>query len=238
MSLYFRSFYFHLANQELAWLPMDTEERYQENLKNHRDQLERYGWIDANISYKFNQHGFRCDKFSDNPSIVFLGCSHTLGIGLPVESTWAYQVARELDLKCVNLGIGGGCNDTAYRLAYYWLNKLKPKIVVLLSPSPDRFEIVIDDLITIFYPTGNHSTKEYGNFYRDWTADSNTGLLNQQKNIAGIRELANNINADFFVFDLKELTMGQGLARDLAHSGSEANASFAKLVLSDICRTA
>ena len=125
-----------LANRTVKWLPQDTEELYLENLKSNQLALERNGWIDTEITYKFNSFAFRCEEFTNDPSILFLGCSHTVGVGLPVEHTWPTIVANKLNLKCYNLGQGGGSADTAYRLGSHWIPKILPNIVVLLiSPA-------------------------------------------------------------------------------------------------------
>ena len=79
---------------------MDTEERYLENLKLKRPEMESNGWINQEITYKFNSFAFRCNEFTSDPSILFLGCSHTVGVGLPIEHTWPTIVANNLNLKC------------------------------------------------------------------------------------------------------------------------------------------
>ena len=135
-----------LANQEILWHGTDSEELYQKNLRRNQSHLEQYNWIDRSITYKFNSHGFRADKFdSTDPGVMFIGCSHTLGVGLPVESTWAHIVSSELKLKNYNLGIGGSSNDTAFRLVHYWIDQLRPDLVIFLSADRTRLELHIDD---------------------------------------------------------------------------------------------
>jgi hypothetical protein len=100
------------------------------------------------ITYTRNSEGFRSDPFvpSDN-SIVYLGCSNTEGVGLPLEETWTYQLTlkirekTKLDIPYWNLGIGGGGIDSMVRAYYHYCNILNPKIVIALFPEPNRYEL-------------------------------------------------------------------------------------------------
>ena len=65
----------YLANQVVNWLTMDTEKRYKKHLANSntRKILEKFGWIDYDITYSFNEHGYRSDSFEQNCQILFNG---------------------------------------------------------------------------------------------------------------------------------------------------------------------
>jgi hypothetical protein len=136
--------YDHLKNQTVSWLPMDTKELFLEHQSNDdtRKALKKLNWTEDNVKYKFNSQGFRSDDFnSKGDSIVFLGCSHTIGIGINFEDTASYIVSRQLGYNCFNLGMAGGSNDTCFRFAYHWIEKLHPKIVVIMAPDVNRVEI-------------------------------------------------------------------------------------------------
>jgi hypothetical protein len=215
------------ANTEINWLPMDTEKLYNENLKYKKNLLEKYNWINSNFTYKFNSHGFRCNEFNNDPSIVFLGCSMTIGIGLPISDTWATLVADQLDLSCYNLGIGGSSNDTAFRLSYAWLEKIKPKIVVFCQTFAERLEIWSSTEII------SNIAKESPNFYNHWLANENNSQLNQTKNRLAIKQLCDQLDIKFICVDVKEMP-DLDRARDLAHLGVNSNIEFSKLVLNRI----
>lgn len=216
--------YSNLANTELYWLPMDTEQLYKENLNNKRELLEKYNWIDSNFTYKFNSHGFRCEEFTNDPSVVFLGCSMTVGIGIPVEATWASLVSSELNLFCYNLGIGGTSNDTAFRMANSWLERIRPKIVIFCQTYDHRIEL--------FGPEGaiaNIST-ELPEFYNTWLSNKFNATLLETKNRLAIAQLCNQLGIKFLSVSVEEIQY-QDLARDLAHPGTQSNVDFSKLVL-------
>lgn len=225
----YHSPYTGLANKELDWLPMDSEDRYQENLKFKSDVLKRYGWLNSKFTYKFNSHGFRCDEFDNTPSIVFLGCSFTVGIGLPLEATWPSIVSNKLGLACYNLGIGGASNDTSFRLASYYLEKIKPKIVVFCQTYPSRMEV--------FKETGPiaNIAEELPEFYLNyWTKNFYNLDLLRKKNALAIKQLANDIDAKFVQISVDNFQPFADFARDLAHPGVQANIKGSELVLSKI----
>jgi hypothetical protein len=227
-------------NKELAWLIIDYEITYENNLKNNKEQLEKYNWIDNQFTYKFNRHGFRSEEFTDDDSIMFFGCSNTVGIGLPVENTWAYQVAKKLDLKCFNLAIGATGPDTAFRLANHYIPQIKPKIVVYAEPHPTRFSLFsIDDV----YQFSTHNiislkhgeTKKFESFYEHWVLNDENIKLNSLKHKLAIQALCQQHNIKFvFAESYSELYCGIDLARDLMHAGVKSNKIFAELILSRI----
>jgi hypothetical protein len=224
---YFKSPFYRLANREIDWLPMDTKEKYQANLKTKRSQLEKYNWIDQTFTYKFNSEGFRCDEFEENQDCaVFFGCSFTMGIGLPIETVWTSLVAKKLKLKCYNLGIGGGSCDTAFRLGYHYIPKLKPKIAVLLSPSSDRFELCDRDFV-------HYGPWNADSFYKKWALTDVNGQINQEKNILALSNICNSNGVKFLKFNLNKMK-SLDLARDLKHCGIESHRIFSKQVLKSL----
>lgn len=173
--------YIQLANQTLDWLPMDTQERYEENLQTRRTLLQQFNWIDTPIEYQFNSKGFRCEEFEPLPCVVFLGCSFTMGIGLPVADTWPSIVAKKLGLANFNLGIGGGSNDTAFRLGHYWLSHLKPRLVIWQLTFQYRIELLsIDQSVQIH---GSDPDTWIGRDYmKHFITQPLNGVINKQKN--------------------------------------------------------
>lgn len=229
--------YKHLANQSHEWLPMDTKDLYQQNVKKHYELLKKFNWIDTEISYKFNSDGFRSEEFSERPSIVFLGCSLTIGIGIPYECTWPNIVAKTLDLANFNLGIGGGSNDTAFRLGHYWIQKLRPRMVVWLITFQDRIELLDHDEAHQIHgiPPESWSGRD---FMKRYISQRYNGILNKQKNVLALKYLCQSLNVPLISIDNAPLgspIIGtnefQDLARDLAHPGITCNIDTANEVL-------
>jgi len=235
----FKSFYIEFANQELNWLPMDTEFHYKDNLESNRHLLEKYKWLDKKITYKFNSLGFRCDEFTDEPTAMFLGCSNTIGIGLPVEETWASIVAKNLNLKCANLAIGGGSADTAFRMCLGYIDQVKPKIVIYNVPPVGRLELLgVNKFWESQIFLRDLDPKSDDKFLLRFAAYKSNELLNYKKNLYGIKFLCMERNIKFLHFEnyLSHFSLRacQDKARDLSHYGTMHNAEFARHVLSKI----
>lgn len=231
----FTSPYACYANQTLSWLPMDTQDLYLRNLKTNKEKLIANGWVDTEITYTFNSHGFRCNEFTSDPTIMFLGCSYTCGVGLPIHASWTSIVASKLNLASANLGIGGYSSDTAFRLCYGWIDVIQPKLVVMLQPHASRFELVklIANNSVEIKTISSFSYDVHKSFYADWISHDSNSELNSLKNLLAIKSLCTERNIKFINFTLSELHSNDW-ARDLAHSGIESNKQFAKRVLSTI----
>ena len=81
----------NFANKELLFFSTDTEKLFEYNIKNHNDQMCEFGWDSAKFTYKFNSEGFRSEEFKSD-SILFLGCSITQGIGMPIDDIFPMLV--------------------------------------------------------------------------------------------------------------------------------------------------
>lgn len=223
-----------LANQEFNWNGTDTEELYQKNLRTNPADLEQYNWVNRPITYKFNSHGFRADEFdSTEPGVMFLGCSHTLGVGLPVESTWTHKVSSSLRLKNYNLGVGGSSNDTAFRLAYHWIEQLEPSLVVFLSAERTRLELqfVNDQIYDLsVWPIGFPTVD---NFMKCWYSNDTNSNMNYLKNSLAIKQLCSDRNIKYLQEATAAITMIDR-ARDLQHYGEKTHRCIADMFLNKL----
>jgi hypothetical protein len=102
------------------------------------------------ISYSFNEFGFRSDSFSkDNNEFLFAGCSHTFGVGLPKNIIWASRLNEILGgKKFLNIGMPGASIDLiCYNVMRYIERFGKPKGVFILFPDFYRKLIIYDQKI-------------------------------------------------------------------------------------------
>lgn len=222
------------ANQTLNWFQTDSEQLYQENLINKNEKLKKWGWINNSFTYKFNSHGFRCEEFTDADSILFLGCSVTLGVGLPITATFPTLLANELNLQCVNLGVGGSSTDTAFRIAYTYLEKIRPKIVVATFLFPERTELLSYTGAIPLNPgmlnqkSLDKITRRYVfEYYEKYLEVPETAQVNLLKNTLAINKLCDQYNIKF----ISQTSHPNYLkffnqARDLVHPGTEYHAAL------------
>jgi hypothetical protein len=249
MQSYGKSWYtiHEFAGKTVTWCPSDSEDRFERNMADpkQRAMLERYGWTKDNISYTFNKDGFRSEEFTYEPndSVLFLGCSHTVGIGVDLESSWTHKVASSLGLRHYNLGIGAGSSDTCFRLAHHWIPRLRPKYVMMLTPESGRMELFEDKNIIKFIPSmtqfnhTNHVTAMIEGFYTNWLTNPANSELNRLKNVMGVRTICNSIGAPLVeipIDDMYNPYMIQTMARDLMHPGKDWNERVAERFLTDV----
>lgn len=246
-----RSYYYFFQNQTIKWFPSDTEELFNDNLKNNYDLLKKYNWIDREITYSFNSMGFRCEEFTDKPSIMFTGCSNTFGIGLPLESTWPYIVSKQLNLHNVNLGLGGGSGDSAFRMCLGYIDKIKPKVICYLQPPELRCEFVtnapplntgalghwhLDDESNTKFNFRKFGKIDPADVYKYWISNESNVVLNYIKNKLAIKQLCVERSIHFISLDqqfIRDMEI-KNSARDLSHPGEEQNRLLAEYFLNNI----
>ena len=128
----------------------------QETKWNSPDSLENYKQLNSSqlnystdeITYSFNDDGYRCDSFSIKSEfpILFMGCSLTEGIGLPLNEVWTHHLHDRIvntlnkDIPFWSLAKGGTSIDYAARCFYDYGSKLKPKYVFYLMSGISRRE--------------------------------------------------------------------------------------------------
>ena len=213
------------AGQILDWLPSDSEKVFQQNIKDPQKKkyLESRGWhVPGCFKYKINQHGFRTDELRKNThSVVALGCSFTVGIGLPIEDAWPSILSRKLNKTVYNLGVGGASLDTVFRIADHWIPKIQPSAVILLAPPIHRFEVYHNQKADVYTPTDNHR-----DLVKQWFSCDDNALGNAKKNILAIESISNSLDIPFFVFDSNDIG-SLSYARDFLHQGPDDHRELA-----------
>jgi len=106
------------------------------------NSFDRY--TNNDVTYIFNENGHRCKsvEFLDKSNyILFAGCSHTKGDGLPIEETYPFITSELLGMDYYNLGCGGAGCDVMFYNVYTWLEKYdhKPKLLILQWPFQLRY---------------------------------------------------------------------------------------------------
>ena len=226
-------------------LYMDTKEAWEKNSKDVDNPTIKY-YRENPIEYKFNNCGFRTpDDFNDiDQGNIFLGCSHTVGIGHHLENTWSYKLNEHIGGKFWNLGQGGSGVNTAFRLLYGFKDYLKGKTIFHFGPyyHAYRYEFIIDSKpiqTNILYNDGKYAKKFLGDMLVEQSlVNDEVAHLDYRKNIYAIKSLAKEIGIDYHILgdeifdDLIE--DNSILARDLTHfSISKQNhiyKSFLKII--------
>ena len=204
------------------------------NLVTHHKELRKNNWLNTEISYTYNSYGFRSESFDNSSSIeglLSLGCSYTEGVGIHNEDTFAYQLSKKLGLCNWNLGQGGGGSDTCFRLAHHWVPKLKPKVVIMLTPDLLRTELLWNDLQNkshhkeLASPFWSFDDSKYNcELYETYIQTDQNGYYNREKNKLGIKQIVESTGATFISLDVNHLflkfSINDSCARDLRHPGA------------------
>lgn len=167
-----------IRSKTLYWSGSDS-------IKNYKKENNPYSKTD--ITYVYNRYGFRSDEFcSSNYRLLFLGCSHTEGIGLPLEETFAYKVYSTVknkigkDFPFWNLGLGGNGMDAITRAYYNFHDLLKPQVVVAVLPTY-RIEFFVNNAWNTILPNYDPRNILEKNPY---LSDLSVMIYNTQKNFA------------------------------------------------------
>jgi len=91
--------------------------------------------------YAYNSDGHRGPEFKKNVGLLAVGCSVSHGIGLPLESTWAHMLAKNLNLDYNLLSFPGGGISVCVRQTIEYIYKYgAPEYLVCLLPDDERIE--------------------------------------------------------------------------------------------------
>ena len=186
----------------------DTKENYDKNPSPN--------WAEHSLSYKYNNQGFRSREFeiqTNNPILLTLGCSHTVGVGIPVHDNWPEQLGNKYFPKHLvyNAGLGGAGADTVARLAVNLIPILKPDIVAILWPSLNRFETYHHD-----------EKKDNSRFNGIWSMDLDEYKLYFEENNAYNNQMKNKLIVNLLkkTYDFKYISLDVDQAiSDYDHHG-------------------
>ena len=113
------------------------------------------------IIYKYNNYGYRDEDFIKNKpaDLLTLGCSHTYGVGLPIEKTWPSLLSQDLNVTMHNLGVSGdSAIGQVHRAFWYFENVGVPKKIAAMFAS--------NRMLTIELPSKNKTTVSNKNVYK------------------------------------------------------------------------
>ena len=240
MSDFLHGFIGALQSIEVEFIGGDEEENFLKNLKS-----KPIDWYYRNnpITYKYNSFGHRCKDIQDidlDNYILFAGCSHVEGIGLELEKTYPYLVAKQLGCDYYNLSSAGTGIDVMTHNLALWRAKVKqdPKLLIIHQPEITRFVtlensdgVVVRNIVS----GGNADVLKFidqGNkidFFNSRFNINATLIENLYSNSKIVRvdwqDPRHSESIQFSMFDK---------ARDFSHAGIESNKKLADNILAYI----
>jgi hypothetical protein len=124
------------------------------------------------VEYRYNSRGFRDQEWPEDidelkNAIWCVGDSFTVGLGTPVEHTWAYILQKKLGIRTINVSMDGASNTWISRKSVDILQTINPKTLIIHWSYLNRREISNDE---IWNKRADESIREVYNMFRksDW----------------------------------------------------------------------
>jgi hypothetical protein len=230
-------------NGTYHFMETDSEFNLNYNLKEEPDNSSLQYYLNNPITYKLNNCGFRTpDDF--NPydwGNVYLGCSHTFGIGHHLENTWSYKLNKALgDGKFWNLGIGGTGVMTQFRILLGYYKELRIKNIFHYAPKYPRYEF-IENGVPQYYIISNYNENwlpKFGTLMSDSLLTDEQIEFNWKAYTYACRAIANEIKANYYLIEgdvgLQSHADDSLQARDLFHHTTRYQEKIFKQFLNGI----
>jgi hypothetical protein len=199
--------YTNSANKIYKWVPGDNEILFNNLLKREPNNPNWLYYLKNPIEYKLNNEGFRTpDDFnSTDEGNVFLGCSHTFGIGHHLENTWSYRINKLIGGKFWNLSIGGVGVITSFRLLLGYYNELNIKNIFHFAPFYPRYEFIINGIPTNFLLNlySSDFDKQFGFLCKDSLFNEDQLKFTYDSYIYAIKGVASEMGINYYHIDWK-----------------------------------
>ena len=228
-------------NSVVDFIPMDTESLWLKNQKNIDDSNTINYYLKNPIKYKINNHGYRTNyEFKKGDHVnVFLGCSHTFGIGHHLENTWSYKVNEYVGGNFVNLSLGGSSIESQFRHLIRWLDYFKIDNIFHYQPIYSREELLYDNAIFSFSAAEMPPllNSKHTNFFKHSIVSTPHIFRKYFTNIMAIENISNRIGANYY-FNHKHPPESTNIddiqARDFAHYSVDNQDELSKVFIEKI----
>jgi hypothetical protein len=190
-------------NTSYDFIPTDDKNRFTEslNLYEGKDSIKYY--LENPIKYEFNNCVFRTpDDFnSEDWGNVYLGCSHTFGIGHHLENTWSYKLNNIIGGKFWNMGIPATGVASHFRILYGYYKELKIKNIFHYAPLYPRYEFIENGVPQNYIIAGYKKEwkENFGNLMKKSLLTDEQCKMNWLSYTYAIRGLASEIGCNYYL---------------------------------------
>ena len=212
-------------NNTHSFIPSDTEECFGDILQKKNNNYSSQYYIENPIEYKLNNEGFRSpDDFnSADEGNVYLGCSHTFGIGHHLENIWSYKLNQIIGGKFWNLSVGGTGIISHFRLLLGYYKELNIKNIFHFAPKYPRYEFIINKIPRNFIISdySENWLNQFGDLMETSLLTNEQCEFNWMSYTYAIKGLANEIGCNYYLIEGDTEWHGMDdnslQARDLIH---------------------
>ena len=187
------------------WASSDTENNFNKLYKLYPKHLQYYK--DNPIDYKINKQNFRSDfDYSPNKTLkvdIFLGCSHTFGVGLHHSHNWTSLISQATGNTPINLGASGHGIGMSYLLLKKYINFYNVQNIFHYQPFYSRFLVHSKDKHDSFVSYQDNISEHLKDIYKEeycksTLADFGYIHFNQSRYIDACFGLSLRHNAKYF----------------------------------------
>lgn len=150
------------------WVGTDCKKEFDKNLKKYSKWLQPF--VNNPIRYNINKQNFR-SKFDFKPDKdldvdLYLGCSHTFGVGMYEEYIWPKLVSKATGNTMINLGCSGHGISMSYINLKKYIDYYNVKNVFCYQPFYGRYQVRNNGKFDMFsFDTPAHLHKIFHPFY-------------------------------------------------------------------------
>jgi len=124
------------------------------------------------ITYKYNSRGFRDQEWPDTMqelrnAIWCIGDSFTVGLGSPLEHTWAFRLSEIANRRTINVSMDGASNEWIARTVENIVRVVKPAQLVIMWSYTHRRESIkpsLNDELRRMYSSNCTDHEDWENF--------------------------------------------------------------------------
>ena len=180
----------------------DTEQLFRFNCKTRK----KWVWKDRLFCYQFNSLGYRMNKEVNKVDFdnyyAFFGCSHTVGIGLPLEETFAYRISESMNVDYINGAMGGASPDFVFYNFTNFISLAPKKPTVVVINWPDTVRLCVNDssgTLRIYCPSITHDIS-FDKVYKIYLLEHNHQLFKLRYYQKAIQEICKSNGIHLFEF--------------------------------------
>ena len=197
--------------------------------------IESYGTID----YTINSDGFRTDEIVEERERIIIGCSITAGVGVHSHQMFSTRFMDSLDggldNTYYNLAVPGAGWETIYRVLYDYVDTIKPKEIIMMSPwSDERREVRAEDRDIIFHPTHVQDKKRNSDFNPplEMFGKRETDVM-VQRTLDALHWMCYTRNIKLFISYATRIVPNDRMARDLHHPSWKGHDEILRMLEED-----
>ena len=138
------------------WINDSLRKKFEDDCEKAKPlSIDQKLYLDKPISYKLLEYDInglqissRGSQITKSPGNLFLGCSHTYGVGHYIENSWGYKVNKKLTGRFYNFGYPGGSIGQGFLILRSLIdsglaNKDNINNIFLFYPHRARYSITI-----------------------------------------------------------------------------------------------